>query len=418
MDTRTTNTSKIRVSLFIFFVFQSALFLTWVPLDRGYLNEGLSALGVVPMSLPYGDYKVIASAIQYYEVGGNPYETGRFDFAGRKYNYPSYWLKMPFLGFENHNLKYVYIVFATLFSLGLGLVFWCDKNTAWYGYLPFIFSPPVFLALERCNYELVVFFLVVLAIWTCLRSSGYASSWIGGSILLFATVLKVFPVFGFFIFVRSSWKRTLIFLAPFAVLSAVYFVYSRPYLKLVHENTPWSQFLSFGINVIPLNVSKWISEESEMLPVYLLAVAWLIAAVFNLSGYFLGKKALFPEGVDAYDAYLFRGAAAIYISVYLMGSNFDYRLIFLIPTLPFIFRMLRENQTSRWSYMLYLVMMVSAFWLSEANLLWRYHTFYRSTVLLINELCCWGLLLQCIILQFKLLPEFVKEIIYRPSEGV
>ena len=291
MDAPFSTLSRYKISILIFLIFQSFVFVTWTPLDRGDLNVALSAVGVVPMSVPYTDYKVIASAIQYKEQGGNPYETGDFDVEGRKYNYPSYWLKFPVLGFEDHQIKYVYIVFATCFSLGLGLVFWRDPNPHWYGYLPFIFSPPVFLVLERSNYELVVFLLVVLAIWICCRSEKYSRGWIGAFLLYFATILKVFPVFGFLVFVRESWKRTLLFLIPFAILSAAYFVISRESLKLVHENTPWSLFLSFGINVLPYNLAELISKEAVLLPVYLLALAWVVAIVFIVLGYLDGKQA-------------------------------------------------------------------------------------------------------------------------------
>lgn len=402
-----------RVPLLIFFVVQSVIFITWIPLDQGKLNRVLSFVGAVPMSLPYGDYKVIASAIQYHEQGGNPYETGAFDFAGRKYNYPAYWLQMPFLGFDQHHIKYVYIVFASLFAMGLSLVFWRDKTRAWCGYLPFIFSPPVLLALERCNYELVVFFLVVLAVWIGFRSKSHVAGWAGGGILYLATVLKVFPVFGFIVFVRDNWKKTFLFLTPFAILSVGYFAYSRPYLKLVHENTPWSQYLSFGLNVLPFNMAKWISPESKVLPVYFLAVAWLLAAMVLFISYRLGERPLPKDESGVYDAVLFRAASGIYIAVFLMGSNFDYRLLFLLATLPFVVRMFREDVSSRRTYALYFGCLFGALWLSEANLLWRYHTIGRSFVLALNELCCWGLLFFCVVLQFKLLPPFLREIVYR-----
>ena len=55
------NLHKIKVSILIFMIFQGVVFVTWTPLDRGELNVALSAVGVVPMSVPYTDYKVIAS---------------------------------------------------------------------------------------------------------------------------------------------------------------------------------------------------------------------------------------------------------------------------------------------------------------------------------------------------------------------
>jgi hypothetical protein len=147
--------------------------------------------------------------------------------------------------------------------------------------------------------------------------------------------------------------------------------------------------------------------------VYLLGAAWLTALAFILVGYVKGKQALKVSGLESYDSYLFRAAAVIYIAVYLMGSNFDYRLIFLIPTLPFVFRMLREDPNGRWIHTLYLGCMFIGMWMSEINILWRADFYMRSTVLMVNELSCWVVLYYCIRMQFTLLPTYVREIIYR-----
>ena len=415
MEKLTQGVARYKVSILIFLIFQGFIFVTWTPLDRGDLNVALSMVGAIPMQKPYGDYKVIASAIQYHEQGGNPYETNEYDFQGRTYNYPSFWLKFPFLGFEDQQIKYVYIVFATCFSLGLALLFWRDSNPHWYGYMPFIFSPPVFLVLERSNYELVVFFIVVLAIWIGRKSEARILGWVSGSLLYLTTVLKLFPVFAFVVFVRDSWRRTFLYLVPFAVLSVAYVVISRESLKLVHEHTPWNLFLSFGISVIPNNLSELISKDSVMLPTYLLMVAWIVAIAFVVLGYLKGKKPWELEGKEAYDSHLFRAAAAIFIAVYLMGSNSDYRLIFLLPTLPFVFRLLREDTENRSLHRIYLILLFVCMWMSEGNLLWRMDNFGRNSVLYLNELSCWGLLLYCIWMQFKLLPDFVRHVIYRES---
>ena len=118
---------------------------------------------------------------------------------------------------------------------------------------------------------------------------------------------------------------------------------------------------------------------------------------------------------QGYDAYLFRGSAVIYIAVFLMGSNFDYRLIFLLPTLPFVFRMIREDIEGRSLHRIYLILLFVSMWASEGNLLWRLDDFRRSTILIFNEVSCWGLLFYCIRMEFRLLPDYIRQIIYREA---
>ena len=92
------------------------------------MNHIFRAVGAVPFSIPYADFKVIASGIQYYQEGGDPYRSREFDYRGRFYNYLPFWLHMPFLGLEQEDIKYVYLAFASLFAMGVALVFWMNSQ--------------------------------------------------------------------------------------------------------------------------------------------------------------------------------------------------------------------------------------------------------------------------------------------------
>lgn len=323
---------------------------------------------------------------------------------------------MPFLGLEQEDIKYVYLAFASLFAMGVALVFWKDKTKHWYAYLPFIYSPPVLLCLEWCNYELIVFFTVVLSIWICLKSTGYLRDGLAGAVMLLATCLKLFPVFGFYIFVRHSIKKSLFLLVPFALLTLLYLIINKPYIELVRENTPWSPYISFGVPVLPNNIAMAIDKSAVMLPAYLILVAWVLVAVCFIVGYKLACEGLPDSLIESYEAKLFRGTIAIFIGCYLLGSNFDYRLIFLIPALPFIFRLLREGTIAKWIPSSFLALMFVAMWLTEANLISRDDARIFYPVLYINEICCWLLLTFSIYFQFRLLPNFIRKIIYPNSE--
>ena len=396
--------------LLVFLIFQAFVLVTWAPLERGVYKNTFESLGIIALPIPYGDFLTISEGVQFYEQGGDPYSEGSYDFIGRRFNYPPVWLEFSFLGMPPEGVRYVYITFATLFSLALALLFSGRGGWGHLGALPFVFSPPVFLALERCNNDLLMFFLIVLGIWILGKSRGAAGEWLASLPLILATILKVFPVFAFYVYLRNGWKKSFSFLVPIGVVCALYFVSIKPILSMIHENTPWSAVLSFGLNVLPYYFSLKLPDSPLIQGPYLLMVAWIVASVLLFIGYRLGKTGIAETSVryDSFAGNLFRAGGAIYIAAYFMGSNYDYRLIFLLLTLPMAFQMVSSGgATTRWSGS-YLVALAIVFWINHG---------YGEAFLVINELANWCLLFLSIILQFKLLPGFVREQVYRSSAG-
>lgn len=406
------------VPVIIFLIVQSTVLLTWAPLGRGDLNPCLTAVGVVPLQVPFGDFRTISSGVQFYEQGGDPYTDGRYDFMGRAFNYPPIWLEMSFIGLSPEGVSYVYFFFASLFSISVMLLFWRETKRTWPLYFVFIFSPPVLLALERCNTDLLMFFLIVLGIWLARDSGSKLQDWICGVLLLAATVLKVFPVFAFYVFVKKNWRRTLLFLIPFGALCGIYFVSIKPTLDLIHENTPWSVYLSFGVNVIPNYLSEKFPESELFRGVIPFTLAWVLAFFGLLTGLKLGRKAIQSSDREGYDSKLFRVGGAVYIAVFLMGSNYDYRLMFLLLTLPFSFRMISQQRNQRYWFVVYLVALAAGLWINEASFHYWSGGALMEIGLLLNELASWVLFFMLVVSEFRLLPDFVRQVIYQSEKPV
>ena len=405
-----------RVAIIIFLVVQFSVLLSWAPLGKGDLNPYLKAIGVVPLHVPFGDFRTISAGIPFYEAGEDPYTDGRYDFMGREFNYPPIWLKLSFLGVSPEAVSYVYFAFATLFSIALLLLFWRTDYRYWYLCFLFIFSPPILLAMERCNNDLLMFFLIVTGIWIGRNSVSKVQNWLCGTLLLIATILKVFPVFAYIIFLKKNWKSSFLFLGPFGVICAAYFVSIKPVLGLIKQNTPWSLFLSFGVNVVPKFFSKTFPDILIFQGSLLLILAWVIAAVGIFLGYWIGKRALPSELEYDYNMTLFRAGGAIYVAVFLLGSSYDYRLMFLLLTLPFVFRTVFYEGVNRTFFVSYLIAMAVAFWVNEASAHLWFGGSLTNVGLLLNEAANWVLFIMIVTTQFQLLPAFVRSLIYKDSE--
>ena len=402
--------SQARVSLILCLLFQSVIIITWGPLSRGELSKGLEQIGVVPLPLPFADFRTITSGVEFYGQGGNPYRDGSYDFMGRAFNYPPIWLKLSFLGLPHEDVRFVYLVLASLFSLGLGMLFWRNTTKAWYLYIPFLYSPPVILALERCNTDLLIFFIIVAAVLLSQGANSSFKNWIAGAFILVASMLKVFPVFGLVCFLRTSWKRSLILIIPIGLLSLAYFFSIRPILTFIQVNTPYSQYLSFGIKVIPHYMAK---NYSQALATSIFILAWLAVGIILYRGYRSGRNQLSITDEDAYDVRLFRVGGVLFITAYLLGNSFDYRLIFLLLTLPLVFRLFREDRPNRRMCLSYLILLGIVLWLNDLSPIFRKNEVRYQMAFFINELAGWGVLYWVIIFQFKLLPPFIRKLLYR-----
>ena len=404
-------------ALIIFLVVQAFILLSWGALGSGGLNPFLKTVGVVPLHVPFGDFRTISAGVQFYEQGGDPYADGRYDFMGREFNYPPIWLNLSFLGVSPEAVSYIYFIFASLFSLALLFLFWRADYAGWYLSFLFILSPPVLLALERCNNDLLMFFLIVLGIWIGRKTVGKLPNFLCGVLILCATFLKVFPVFAFYCLVRENWKASLRLLVPFGIISGAYFVSIKTILDLIKENTPWSLYLSFGVNVIPEYFADKFSGVALFQGSLLLVLAWVFAAAGIVLAYQIGRQAIFTDDLDEYDATLFRTGGAIYIAVFLLGSSYDYRLMFLLLTLPFALRSVFAKTGSGRFFGVYLGVMGAAFWISEVSFHYWSNGSLADVGLLLNEAANWTLFFMLLITQFKLLPEFVRKLIYKDFVG-
>ena len=144
-------------------------------------------------------------------------------------------------------------------------------------------------------------------------------------------------------------RQTFIFACATAALSLIYLDLAAQYVLLIRRNVPTTFILSYGYKAIFLGVDH-IRSEAGLSPIGL-AETWIPASTtvlvlilaaataticFRLRSEFcsIGKSA-------AGTAFLF--GAGIYCGTYLLGTNFIYRLMFLLLCVP----QLQDWQTRR-----------------------------------------------------------------------
>jgi hypothetical protein len=244
----------------------------------------------------------------------------------RAMDYPKIWLWIAKLFQLNNETNYIVFVGIYVLAYLVSCFLLLRKFPSVYLLLA-IFSWPSLLAVERGNNDLLALVLLFAGI---ALSQGYFRAI---SILL-ATVLKVFPVFS----VVALAKKPRMFIL-LVLLSAVYLIGIAGELKVLQGgNTaltdPAAIFASYGFETDILLIRKLIGGQPAA--AYTLLKYGLIVVSLGLSVAISRIKSLKPASSSPFKTDLFIAGGSILAGTYLVTSNWDYRLIFLLLCIPYI----------------------------------------------------------------------------------
>lgn len=237
------------------------------------------------------------------------------------------------------------------------------------------------LAVERGNIDLFIFFLFALAL--LIHGRVFI---ISAGILIFSTCLKIFPVFALPILLIHKNKRLAILTFIGAVvICLLYFYLIWDDLILISQGTPRASDLSYGKNV-------FFDAFSRIPKIW----SW-VGVLMGFSGaYFVGQITLKFQGdsLAEYDGSVFFLAACLtYVGTFLIGNNWDYRLIFLIFSIPFLTSLIQKSQSRK--TILYAKIFIGAMLLSMWYLLIKKYLginpFFIRFFLILDECANWGI---------------------------
>jgi hypothetical protein len=219
------------------------------------------------------------------------------------------------------------------------------------------------LGVERGNVDLVLFAMVVLAVLVSTR--GLAGLIVADALVLLAAMLKLFPIFSIGFLVPRRARRGIVSIVVVVTAFAVYAVAIHHQLHQIRAALPQGNKYSYGIR----RVSDWLSagtegnkQKSSSLP------GWDILLLVAVSGgAWLAARRTRPSLPPAQDdpsarrdLELFWAGACTYVGTYALARNFDYRLVFVLMTLPQLFRWTRAGS---WLAYLTIGAMLATMWL-------------------------------------------------------
>lgn len=317
---------------FFFMLFAFLLILITIMIAVFGFEKILNLIWNTPTMNPvFADIRSITGVNETLSQGLDPLISNPGDPWGRTMNYPRIWQYLAeifnftqntsiYFGFVNLAL---YIFGFLLFSSRLNL-----SNAMVFVLLMAFLSPASVLAMERGNIDIVIFFLISLSLF-------YVSSLVffSGTILL-ASFLKIFPIVAIVGLLNQSKKSFITALLISFSIFIIYVFFNMQDIILIKKNTPQDQAigLSYGMNVIWMATKILFGSNMGMfLKIFTYLYIFLSFVFFCM--YLQKKQAIFSI-IDTTYIDSFRVGSTIYVATFLLNNNFDYRLIFLIFTIP------------------------------------------------------------------------------------
>ena len=315
-----------------------------------FYEKALHQIFNIGHELPaFFDFRCYQAVIPTIEAGLNPYTDNPFDPFGRPFNLPYIWISIvSFINLDNEivfNLVIFLFIFFYCFSVFkiINLL-----NSSYKILISFflIFSTSSMLLIERGNTDMLIFSLILYAALSTnfLKSSGF---------IFLASILKVYPIFGFFINFKN--KKNFFLGVIFSIIAFLTFFQK---IKFFYSNTSSGNDTSFtfGLRAISKGILKSLDRLNINLPEHYLFTSFyihiiliMIIFIFIFVLFLINKKKFFKINFTDIRNRLFMAGASIYCGCFVFFSSYDYRLIFLILTIPYFFDRLNKF------YIIYLV---------------------------------------------------------------
>lgn len=348
-------------------------------------NATWRSFGVVPLEPHFFDMRAVTDHAACAAKGFDAY-TITPCASILPFNYPPIWLWLGHLGIDEKDAAGLSLSMACGAFLVLLLLLRGRSVADGLVSSLALLSPPVAMAVERGNIDLYVIILVGLAALVFSERRPLRCL-VSGLLLSLAVVLKLYPVFCIVVAARAN-RRTLIFSGAIALISALYFVAISDYLPLIRQNTLVTYVVSYGYKVLFVGLDHLRSQGGRdpirladtSAPLAALVVVFGIAALVAMKRSVRGEVPLLVGKTTAGNAFLF--GAGIYVGTFTLGSNFMYRLAFLLLCLPQLQDWTSHSRNPACARAL-IVAILCALWSSGSNGL--------ASLMMVSQIIDWAL---------------------------
>jgi hypothetical protein len=289
-------------------------------------------LGVPAVSPGFFDLRSVTSGWDCARHDWGAWPVNPCDPGGRPENYPRVWMAASILGLGEDDTYLIGALIAIVFFVAAILVL--PRRAPFADALVYglaLCSPAVMFGVERGNVDIALFSLVAAAglVMRRMRYGPPAAS----ALILVAAVLKLFPIAAVGMLARLPRRAAVICVASVVGLFAVYAAATFRDIQTIERVLPQGDEYAYGLHIF----GGWLGRlvgPGRMWDAALIVLA--IAAAMALRRRLHSRLGTGP----ARELDLFWAGAGIYVATYVLGRSSDYRLVFLLLTIP---------QLARWA---------------------------------------------------------------------
>ncbi len=373
----------------------------------GY-NNTWEVWNIKTMTPHFADTRNITHGAVPYSQGLDPMIENPGDPWQRRLNYPRIWHTLYSLGINKSHTTFMGLTIIFFFLVGVCLIIPNVDNKTLVLVFSAVLSPATLLGVERANIDLFMFFLASLSIFAAQRSNIFS-----GLIILFAFILKFFPIFGWAIFLKTGKSKFILSTIISLFFVGFYLFISYSDMLLIWEGVPRSIHISYGMNVFWMALSKFNMTLGVLGKTFSYLAILLIFTFAFLDP--LQNQPFLEKSSDSLNIDAFRVGTGIFVGTFFLGNNWDYRLIFLIFTLPQLISWTKLSTNISSISIVTIISILLSQWHFIIVKLFDYIRYGDYFSFLLDEICNWITFSSLVYLFIWSLPTWSKEFIHKPS---
>jgi hypothetical protein len=377
------------------------LYLTIIGLAewQGAPAETWRVLGVASLKPSFADARVITLGWDNYRRGFNPLRANPSDPWQRLMNYPRLWLLPSYLGLgERHTVVLGCLAAAAFFCLAFVLMGRLTSAEAAVCAL-LLFSPATMLAVERGNCDLVIF-----AMLACVLLFLQKRRVIAYGLLLLAAFLKLYPIFALLAAVREKKRAALAVLGCLGAVFFAYVVLTLPDIIQISKIVDRPTLGGYGCLTFADKVTGSLQFRGYDPGSWPRVLATAVAVIVMVAAVRAGLKLRQPGVRQSSILDGFRIGSLLYAGTFLIGNNYDYRLILLLLAVPQLLAWIKSSQELRMMASASVLCILAAMW---ENWLLLNAWWSRFLVMAAGEFIHWMLFALLLMLFSAMLPDWL-----------
>lgn len=299
-------------------------------------HDAWDALGVPPVSPGFFDLRSVTSGWECARQHLGAWPENPCDPWGRPENYPRIWIAASILGLGQDDTYVIGAVMIVGFFVSAVVVLPRDApigDALVYGFA--LCSPAVMLGVERGNVDFALFSMVAVAALV-MRRTPYGPP-VASALILVAAILKLFPIAAVGVLTGLPRRVAAVCVSSVLATFTLYAVATLGDIRTIDRVLPQDDEYAYGVHI----TGDWLGHlagSGSMWDAALVASA--IVAAVALRRRLSTRLAMSPSR----ELDLFCAGAGVYVATFALVRSADYRLVFLLLTVPQLARWARARR--------------------------------------------------------------------------